>query len=194
MKALAALAAISLAGALEGQAVREPVTKGPIEVPARLQVTISAEQRSIRLGGPVLIHSRLKNISPKPVFLNGNFDWRIPYTLSVTEASGTEPALTPSGQEWRLGRFGGSSITPPPSLEPGVETQDFAIDIAKYYQLTQPGTYLVRMRYRIIWPEGTDFVIRVAPPAPRPPPASGQTKLSPREEAVSNEVYFAITP
>jgi hypothetical protein len=69
-------------------------------------------------------------------------------------------------------------------VEPGAEGQELAMDLAKIYQLTKPGTYSVRSMLRGIWPEPGD---------PRPTTVEEAQKVT-IEEAISNAVQFTITP
>jgi hypothetical protein len=95
------LSAIALLGiaAVYGQAVKDPVEPNPVRVSSRAQVIASLEQASVKLGAPMVLHYRLKNVSPQAIQLLD--DCSFSYWVMVTDASGTELPLAREGRRRR---------------------------------------------------------------------------------------------
>ncbi len=177
------LFAIALAGlgVVYGQAIRDPVRPNPVRVSSRAQLIVSLERARVRVGDPIMLHFRLKNVSSGAINLMAS-DFNDDYWLMVTDASGTELPRTKEGDRMRQpSRAGGDRVG---SLEPGAEYGDYAaIDVTKHYQLDRPGNYFARIARRI----------GVPPDVPRPTTLQEGARV-PLEEAVSDPIPFTITP
>ena len=46
-----------------GQAVKDPARTGPVRVSSRAQLIASLEQAAVKIGDPIRLHFRLKNVS-----------------------------------------------------------------------------------------------------------------------------------
>ncbi len=82
--------AIMVLGVAYGQAMKDPVDSVPVRVSSRAKVVASLDHPKARIGDPIILHYRLKNVSSGvigPLFYNGFGDecW-----LMVTDASGAE--------------------------------------------------------------------------------------------------------
>ena len=200
MNRIGLLAVIALAGltAAEGQAIKDPgLMWGPpwaptrdswvpipnlVRVSTRAQMIASLEQSRVRIGDPIILHYRLKNVSSGvigPLFYNGFGDecW-----LMVTDASGAELPRTKEGDRLRerptVLMAAGRGL-----LGPGVEENDKTIDVSKLYRLDRPGNYFVRIARRMGVPPDV--------PSPKTPQ---EWEKTPTEEAVSEPIPFTITP
>jgi hypothetical protein len=188
MKLLGLFAAAVFAGppVAHGQNVRDVVRPNPVRISSRLQLTAAVEQMAVKLGQPARVHLRYKNMSSGAIML-GTANWRLAYTLTVTDSSGAEPPRTALGESWLQEQRQTNqepSLMGPKRLEPGAEGEEVVVDIAKYYQLSRPGAYFVRMMFRDIWPD---------PGVPwRSTEEEGRKVIL--EEALSNVVQFTIVP
>jgi hypothetical protein len=187
MKILVLLEAIVLAGTnvALGQALKDAVLPNPVVVSTRLQLKVGVEHPSLKLGEPVVVHARYKNVSSETVMV-GTRHWDEDYALTVSDAFGAEVVRTALGEGWLMRQRGplNTSSIGPFVLSPGEQGQEFVFDAAKYYQLNHPGTYFVRLILRHVLPDV---------PAPIPTTVEEYHKL-PLEEAVSNLVQFVIVP
>jgi hypothetical protein len=186
MKELVFLFAISLtANMLHAQAIRDPGRPNPIRVSTRLRMLAGLEHESVKSGDPVALHARYKNVSSGPLTVYDD-QRNLRYQLLVTDASGKEPPRTDLGEQWLqfmrepylLHGIG------PDTLEPSAEGGDFVIDVSKYYYLTTPGRYFVRIMF-----SGLDR----DPAEPRPTAVEDPGKVT-LEEAVSDPIPFTVTP
>jgi hypothetical protein len=163
-----------------GQAVKDPVRPNPVRVSSRAQLIASLEQARVRVGDPIKLHFRLKNVSSEAINLMAS-DFNEDYWLVVTDASGAELPRTEEGDRMRQpSRTGGGIVG---SLAPGAEYGGGTIDVTKHYQLDRPGNYFVRIARRIGLP----------PDMPHPKTAEEGAKM-PLEEAVSDLIPFTVTP
>jgi hypothetical protein len=185
MKISAFFLGIALFGAgASGQIPRTTAQPNPVYASTRLQLTASVESATVKMGAPVVIKLRLRNVSAESVTVvdtAGDVD----NELFVTDASGKEMDRTPRGKFVFEGiRDSSASLR---HLDPGqeIETQ---IDVKWIYELKQPGTYYVQVLRNQIVPD---------PSIPRPYANSNSNNDSvkiPIEKAVSNKVQLAITP
>ena len=185
MKSLGLLIALSLAHALHGQVVKDPVAPNPVRVSTRLQLVLELQQPKVKSGERVGARTTYENISPSAIDV-GSGDWTLDYAVTVTDELGRECPRTALGERWLneqrepvLLRSEG-----PVHLEQGTEGKEISMDLAKIYQLTKPGVYFVRFLYRSIWPD----------PGESRPTSVEDAQRVPIEEAVSNVVQFEITP
>ena len=103
--------------------------------------------------------------------------------MTVTDTLGRELPRTPRGEKVLRGEIplihaGGGDI------EPGEHIEE-SVNIADVYQLSKPGTYLVRAMRRFIFGTADEARARARTPGEVP-----RTE----EKAVSNPVEFTITP
>lgn len=119
----------------------------PVRVSSRAQVIASLDQTRVKLGDPIKLHFRLKNVSSEAVnVVWGGFNEN--YWLMVIDASGRELPLTKEGERLRQpSKVEIHSISG--ALGPGTDDGDHAIGVAKHYQLDRPGSYFVRIARRI---------------------------------------------
>ena len=185
MKGFLLLAALLTASIAHGQVVRDPVAPNPVRVSTRLQLILTVEHSNVKSGDPVGARTHYKNVSSKTIELGTGY-WMLDYAAIVTDTSGAEPPRTSLGERWLqeqrepvLLRSEG-----PLYVEPGAQGQELAVDLAKIYQLTKPGTYFVRFMFRGVAPD---------PIEPRPTSVEEARKM-PIEEGVSNLVQFTIVP
>lgn len=183
MRKLGSFAPIVLTGlsVMYGQAVKDPVRPNPVRVSSRAQLIASLERSSVRIGDPIKLHYRLKNVSSEAV-TDSITDWSVIYWLIVTDFSGMELPRTKEGDRRRQ-----MPISTGPNvlgfLEPGANDGDHVTDLTELYQLDRPGSYFVRIAQRLGLPPGE----------PRPRTAQEGAKL-PLEEAVSDLIPFTMTP
>jgi hypothetical protein len=170
------------AGSLPGQALRDPALPNPVRVSTRLQVLATVEQQNVRLGEPIRVHFRTKNVSSAVLRIR-NLDTAQDYGVIVTEASGLEPLLTPLGSLLRTHQS--ISSQGPIPLAPGAESEEAVWDLAKLFQLTKPGRYFVRILFRGVWLERDED--------PHPKTVEEERKIT-WEEAVSDPIPFTIAP
>jgi hypothetical protein len=76
-------------GVAHGQAVKDPVRPNPVRVSSRAQLIASLEVATVRVGDPIRLHFRLKNVSSEAIMLMAS-DFNDDYWVIVTDASGTE--------------------------------------------------------------------------------------------------------
>src|ERR1700685_1498667 len=135
-------------GIAHGQVVKDPVRPNPVRVSSRAQLIASLEQVSVRVGDPVKLHFRLKNLSFETISPLGYSGFNDDYWLMVTDASGTELPLTKEGDRLRQpSKMHAGSIVG--ALAPGAEDIDAVIDVSRLYQLVRPGNYFARIARRI---------------------------------------------
>jgi hypothetical protein len=172
--------ALVVLGVAHGQ-VRDPLWSNSVRVSSRAQLIASLEQTRVKVGDPVKLHYRLKNVSSEAINLVwGAFNEN--YWLMVTDASGTELPRTKEGDRLRQpSKVEISSISG--ALEPGADDGDHAIDVTKHYQLDRPGNYFVRIARRM----------GVPPDVPHPRTLREGATV-PLEEAVSDLIPFTVTP
>jgi len=147
-------------------------------ISTRVQFLATLNRESAKAGDPIELRLRVKNVSSKAVYMYDVY-WMLDYTVVVTDASGEELPRTALGEQWRQEQregFRGGSLHMVPPLQPDAEGEEFIIDIAKYYQLTKPGRYLVRAVRNNL---DTD---------------SGERPTVAAVTAVSNTLAFTITP
>ncbi len=183
MKISALLLGIAILGeAIRGQVPRTTTQANPVYASTRLQLTASVESATARLGTPVLIKLRLRNVSASSVTVVATAN-DVDYELFVTNAFGKEMDRTPLGK----GIFQGveQSRASMRHLDPGQEIEA-QIDVTRIYNLKQPGTYYVQVLRSQIVPD---------PSPPRPYGNSNSDAIRiPLEKAVSNKVQITITP
>lgn len=175
------LALVMLRG-VHAQAVKDPAEPVAVQVSSRLRLIASLEQSTVRIGDPIILHYRLKNVSTGvigPLFYNGFND---DYWLMVTGASGEEVPRTKEGDRLRQ-PIAVSMAAITLHLNPGAEDGDRVIDVSKLYRLDRPGNYFVRIARRI----------GVPPEIPEPKTPQEGAK-APLEEAVSDLIPFTILP
>ena len=184
MRVLGFLSAVAMIGGVaHGQAVKDPARPNPVRVSTRLQLVASLEQAGVKIGGPVKLHLRFKNVS-SDVVGTSQTSWAMDYWLTVTDASGAELPRTKEGDQMlRPGRAAGSSISS--LVPPGFEYGAGVVDIAEYFRLDRPGNYFVRIGYRGLSP---------APGDPWPPKTQDENQKRTLEEAVSDLIPFTIVP
>jgi hypothetical protein len=102
MKALGFLSSIVLLGltAAHGQAVKDPREPNPVRVSSRAQLIASLEQASVRVGDPITLHFRLRNVSSEAINVV-TFGFNEDSWLIVTDSSGAELPLTKEGDRLR---------------------------------------------------------------------------------------------
>jgi hypothetical protein len=184
MKKLKLLWTITLIGlsTARGQAVKDPALPNPVRVSTRVQMLVSLERASVKIGEPVRLHCHLKNVSSEVVH-SGETAWSDDYWLVVTDASGAELPRTPLGdRKRRPARAAVHAIMI--ALDPGEERDEGVTNVAELYQLNRPGKYFVRIAFRL-GPQPGD---------PWPPSTEEERLKGPREEAVSDLIPFTITP
>lgn len=166
-------------------AVAQGTRTGPPPIPVvpskRLQLLMALPSRTVKLGAPVLAKFTLRNTSATAITV-GVFTPEYNYELTVTDASGKELPRTPLGERL-LRRDGIGGSTTADEIDPGREIEA-ALDISRIYQLTSPGTYLVRAVRNAILGDRAEMEQRARNPGERP---------SFVEEAISNVVQFTIT-
>jgi hypothetical protein len=123
---------------------RTPITS------TRLQLFAEVKPAGVKPGGPVTIEVKLKNVSSKNVHL-GYSEPIFNYGITVVDMFGKEPPRTEWGDKLLRGEVWSISQQDF-DLEPGKEEQA-VLDITKIFQLTQPGTYFVRINRFGIWTE-----------------------------------------
>jgi hypothetical protein len=167
-----------------GQEIKDPAGLNPVVVSSRAQMVALVERASVRIGDPIKLHFRLKNVSSGVIKYSGS-GFTDDYWLMVTDPSGVQLPRTEKGDRMRR-----RSVSQGPSisggLSPGEEEGDSAIDVSELYRLDRPGNYFVRIVRRIGAADPTD-----------PRLMSGDQKVAnqiPIEEAVSDLVPFTITP
>jgi hypothetical protein len=168
-----------------GQAIRDPAIPNPVRVSSRAQLVASLEQVSVRIGDPIKLHYRLKNVSSEVISPVVYSDWNDDCWLMVTDASGTELPRTKEGDRMRQRSTSHVGVVVD-ALSPGEDDGDHAIDATKHYQLDRPGNYFVRIARRIGVADRAD-----------PRLLSGDQKVAsqiPIEEAVSDLIPFTIVP
>lgn len=200
MKSVQLLSVIALAGltAAEGQAIKDPglmwgpllganagdgwvPVPNPVRVSARTQMIASLEQSRVKIGEPLKLHFRFKNVSSEVIqMVGGGFDFD--NWLIVTDASGTELPLSEKGQKWRQ-RPTSQTATTMYALLPGQDDGDGILDVTDLYRLDRPGNYFLRIARRLGTP----------PDVPRPKTPE-EVQKTPLEEAVSDLIPFTITP
>ncbi len=168
-----------------GQTIKDPGLHNPVRVSTRLQLTVTLDKASVKLGEPVILRARYKNASSTKLGLGTGY-WMLDYGLVVTDSSGAEPPRTALGEKWVQEQRESFLISSqgPIRLEAGAESTEFTLDVSKVYQLTRFGSYSVRLMFRGVWPE---------PGTPKPATVE-ESQQMPLEEAVSNVVQFTITP
>jgi hypothetical protein len=163
-----------------GQGTSPMATTSAVRASTRLQMLASVEQAVVKAGEPVKMHFHYRNVSSKDVWLADN-GWEQDYELIITNASGVEAALTDRGNRWRqLGvtiEMRLLSAEGPRRVSPGEEGQEVVLDLTKFYQLTQPGTYSARIICRSLRPDPDEL-------------AKPDTKFV--EKGISNLVQFTI--
>jgi hypothetical protein len=179
------LFAVSLTVSAYGQAVKDPVLPNPVRVSTRLELTLTVDHASIKTGEQMGVRVRYKNVSSRTMDL-GSGSWMLDYAVTVADSSGAEPQRTSLGERWLkeqrepfISRSQG-----PLHVEPGADGEELAMDLAKIYQLTKPGTYFVRFLFRSMSPDSSD-------PLPKTVEEAQKVTI---EEAVSNVAQFTITP
>lgn len=154
---------------------------------ARLQLTASVEPASVKVGAPVTLKLRLRNISPGRISLfTFSFD-DIDYELFVADASGRELQRTPRGQAVFQQDDFPLLKTRQIELDPGAATEA-TLDVSKIYELTKQGIYYVQAFRGRISPD---------PSVPRPYAYSNSHADDARisvEKAVSTRIQFTIVP
>ena len=150
----------------------------PVVVPStRLQLAAEMDPTSVRLGAPINLKLRLKNVSSGVVRMANNYA-EFDYELTVTDSSGKEPPRTEFGRKLLRGEvilLHSESL----DLQPGQQV-DASLGITQVYQLSQPGTCYARAVRRAIFS-----------PPPEPRSADGRLIV---EKAFSNPVQFTIIP
>lgn len=107
------------------------------------------------------------------------------YELKVTDASGAEPPRTALGERWlQEDRMGVLIHSGSFDLKPGEESQVGLLDLAKIYQLYEPGKYFARLTFR-------GFRRDPSEPAPKTFEEAQEMTI---EEAVSDLMPFTIIP
>jgi hypothetical protein len=145
----------------------------------RIQVRAAIDPVRAKAGTPIVVKLVAKNIWYNVVGVS-DYGSDVDYELIVVDSSGKEATRTPYGD--RLFRGGYVLLrTMLIYLEPGQEIRA-EIEVAKIYQLTQPGTYYT-------WATRDPF--RGSPDEPTP---TGDASKLPIERAFSNPVQFTIVP
>ncbi|HEY1760406.1 MAG TPA: hypothetical protein VGG72_33840 [Bryobacteraceae bacterium] len=180
---LFATALIGLA-AVYGQAIKDPERPNPVRVSSRAQLIASLEQSTVKIGDPLKLHFRLKNISSAAIRNIVQSELNEDCWLMVTDASGSELPLTKQGERLRKpSRSGGGVVG---DLLPGADEGDRTIDVSRLYQFDRPGNYFVRIIRRIGVPPEVPF--------PKYPENQKDAAKVPLEEAVSDPIPFTIIP
>lgn len=183
MKKVGLLSAITILGieVVLGQAVKDPARLNPVRVSTRVQLLASLERASMKIGDPIQLHYRLKNVSSEVVAV-AITDWSVVYWLTVVDASGAEPPRTKKGDRMRQ-----IPVSTGPNvqgfLQPGADDGDHVTDVTELYRLDRPGAYFVRIAQRLGLPPGE--------PRPKTPE---EGRRAPVEEAVSDLIPFTIVP
>ncbi len=187
MKTFASFAVMVFAGVSPApcQALRDSVFPDPVRASTRLQLTAKLDETTVKVGEPVVLRARYKNVSATNLELGTRY-WVIDYGLVVTDSSGAEPPRTELGEKWLKEQREPVLLSSqgPFLLEPGAQGEEFAVDVTKAYRLTRPGSYSVQLMFRMVWPE---------PGTPVPTTVEESQKM-PLEEAVSNVIQLTITP
>lgn len=183
MKGFGLLSAIAMIGAgVYGQAVKDPARLNPVRVSSRAQVIASLEEARPKLGEPIILHYRFKNVSSQPLAVVSS-EVNTDYWVMVTDAPGTELSLTKEGSRLREPPMVSNTIRG--SLGPGADLGEHSFDLRKLYQLDRPGDFFVRIARRM----GTD------PNDPRLPSQDRKVLAQiPIEEAVSDLIPLTIVP
>jgi hypothetical protein len=189
MKAFGSILTIMLAGlgAARGQVLRDAVRPNPVRISTRVQMRASVEQLSVRIGDPVMLRFHFKNVTSSVLHLASS-GWDLDYGLTVTDPSGVEIPRTAQGEGWLRSQRNGIAVSSMSfSLEAGAEADEIVMNVAKYYQLSKPGKYFVRVMRRGYMPPDPD--------APKPTAMTAEeAQRIPIEESVSDLIPFTITP
>jgi hypothetical protein len=104
LRPLEAVVALGCAATICSQTPGDAFRKRPVVVSNRIQVFAELTQSPFRVGQPVEIAIRLKNVSPTSVRV-GDSDPAVDFELVVTDAAGSEPPRTEYGKRafniWR---------------------------------------------------------------------------------------------
>jgi len=168
---------------VDGQAIKDPTMQNPVVVSSRAQLIASLEQSTVRIGDPLRLRFRLKNVSSGVLDLV-LADFNDNCWLMVTDASGSELPRTAKGDKWRrLSAFQTASVLY--ALSPKEDDGNRVVDVAELYRLDRPGNYFVRIVRRI----GADSR------DPRLPSQDPKVLAQiPVEEAFSDLIPFMIVP
>jgi hypothetical protein len=160
-----------LASAMQGQVARVPSRPLPVISSSRILLLAELEATKVRVGEPIWIKFRLKNVSLRQARLVDTWPEH-DFEITVADATGKEPPRT---------KFGDDSLHPQTLLrsiavylDPGQELQA-TMEITKVYQLAQVGVYSLR---------ASRIVIR----------ESKAEAEAAAEKAFSNTVTFTILP
>lgn len=112
----------------------------------RMQLVAEVLPVSAQPAGKIFVKLTLKNVSSKYVSLSDGSEPRADYSITVRNASGMEPPKTQFGE--LIGAGIGGSRRAQYDLGPGKD-HPITIEITALYQLTEPGTYSVRVARHI---------------------------------------------
>ncbi len=178
---LLSVMAVTILAVAYGQGIKDSAIPNPVRASSRARMIASLERSSVRIGDPINLHLRLKNVSSGPIeIVRSGFnddDW-----LIVTDASGMEVPRTEKGDRWRQ-RSRSQVGTILYALSPGAEESDGVIDVTELYRLDRPGSYFLRIARRIGLPPGEPL-----------PKTAKEGQEAPLEEAVSDLIPFTILP
>jgi len=169
------------AAAVFGQPLKDPARPNPVQVSTRLQLVASLEQTNVKIGDPIKLDLRFKNVS-LGVVLTSQSSWESDYWLTVTDASGADLQRTKEGNQMLkpVTSFVHSVISPIP---PGEEFSGGVVNVAEYFRFDRPGKYVLRIGYRL-----------GLPPGERRPQTAKERQDVPLEQAVSDPIPFTINP
>jgi hypothetical protein len=169
--------ALGCAAVLRSQTPGDAFRKRPVVVSNRIQMYAELTQSPFRVGQPVEIAIRLKNVSATSVRV-GDSNPAVDFELVVTDAAGSEPPRTEYGKRafnMEIPILRAATL----DLDPGQEVQN-SLDVAKIYQL-RPGSYLARVALGLF-------------PGQASRPSSTYDPTRPVEKAFSNLVQFTVVP
>jgi hypothetical protein len=141
-----------------GQRVGRTTPK-PVKVSTRLQLQLEVAPPIAALGGKVFAKLKLKNVSEKPVSIE-EASPEVDYDVTVVDAAGREPERTAWGRKKLAGGYA-VLRSMAMRLQPGEERQ-VNVEITGVFNLTEPGTYYVKVEFRSIYQDDPEENHKIA--------------------------------